>query len=417
MKGRTWRKRKKKVLTTTYPSKTFSHREEKCLGQWMRQYGMKKNGLKLWDFPATGRGLMATQKINSGDIIISVPHHLLITIDTVLTSQIGPALKQSKPKLSLQQSLALFILLERDKGNNSLWRTYINTIPKDFTTPGYFIADCNNVLGRLKNSVQIHITKLRKAYKQCQTFCEKYLSDNLINLTFESFRWAWYAVNSRSIYYKTECCFLEEEDSNMALAPFLDLLNHSTDAKTDAGFNVVNNCYEIRTSNNYKKYDQVFISYGPHDNHKLFLEYGFILPNNPHTVLEFSTDQILELASNNDVHHLNHKWTILKENNLLKGLSCSRDGMTWKMELVFKILVMNWQQLQDWKKIMLGLIIRSEIDDQAQSLALILLKSELKNFHLQLQNLKKSGNYFEEVCEELLKEDLLILQNSIKCIG
>lgn len=49
----------------------------------------------------------------------------------------------------------------------------------------------------------------------------------------------------------------------------------------EAGFNNETGCYEIRTLDNYKKYDQVFISYGSHDNYHLLMEYGFTLPDNP----------------------------------------------------------------------------------------------------------------------------------------
>jgi len=56
--------------------------------------------------------------------------------------------------------------------------------------------------------------------------------------------------------------------------------------QVDAAFNKSSNCYEIKTHKSYKKYDQVFISYGPHNNIHLLLEYGFILSDNPHDVYE-----------------------------------------------------------------------------------------------------------------------------------
>jgi hypothetical protein len=51
--------------------------------------------------------------------------------------------------------------------------------------------------------------------------------------------------------------------------------------QVDAGFNDKTGCYEIRTLKKYKKYDQVFISYGCHDSYHLLVEYGFTLPDNP----------------------------------------------------------------------------------------------------------------------------------------
>ena len=50
-----------------------------------------------------------------------------------------------------------------------------------------------------------------------------------------------------------------------------------------AGFDESSGLFEIHTDIAYKRGNQVFISYGPHDNTKLLLEYGFILPENQHT--------------------------------------------------------------------------------------------------------------------------------------
>ena len=65
--------------------------------------------------------------------------------------------------------------------------------------------------------------------------------------------------------------------------------------QVSAGFNEISSCYEIRTFDNYKKYDQVYISYGQHDNHKLLIEYGFCVPDNPNDVFEFSYGEFSKL--------------------------------------------------------------------------------------------------------------------------
>ena len=49
-----------------------------------------------------------------------------------------------------------------------------------------------------------------------------------------------------------------------------------------AGFDENTGFFEIHTEIPYRRGSQVFISYGPHDNTKLLLEYGFILPENQH---------------------------------------------------------------------------------------------------------------------------------------
>lgn len=52
-----------------------------------------------------------------------------------------------------------------------------------------------------------------------------------------------------------------------------------------AGFNELSRCYEIRSVRGCKKFQQAFICYGPHDNQRLLLEYGFVASGNQHSVV------------------------------------------------------------------------------------------------------------------------------------
>ncbi|KAJ2212265.1 hypothetical protein EV179_004816 [Coemansia sp. RSA 487] len=72
----------------------------------------------------------------------------------------------------------------------------------------------------------------------------------------------------------------------IALAPFLDLLNHSKDASVTTYFDLVKRQFVIKTLTPYKRGREVFISYGPHDNCFMLAEYGFVLADNPFQALE-----------------------------------------------------------------------------------------------------------------------------------
>ena len=56
-----------------------------------------------------------------------------------------------------------------------------------------------------------------------------------------------------------------------------------------ASFNDTTRCYEIRSVSGTLRYQQAFINYGSHDSQRLMLEYGFVAPCNPNSVVYVDT--------------------------------------------------------------------------------------------------------------------------------
>lgn len=109
--------------------------------------------------------------------------------------------------------------------------------------------------------------------------------------SYSALLWAWCTVNTRSVYMKLRRrqCFSAEPDT-CALAPYLDLLNHSPNVQVKAAFNEETRCYEIRAASSCRRHEEVFICYGPHDNQRLLLEYGFVSTRNPHACVYVSEE-------------------------------------------------------------------------------------------------------------------------------
>ncbi|KAJ1537514.1 SET domain-containing protein 4, partial [Cladochytrium tenue] len=61
------------------------------------------------------------------------------------------------------------------------------------------------------------------------------------------------------------------------LAPYLDLLNHSSDAVTTAQLDTATRTFRLVTQRAQARGRECFISYGPHDDAFLLAEYGFAI--------------------------------------------------------------------------------------------------------------------------------------------
>ncbi|XP_070568313.1 SET domain-containing protein 4-like [Ptychodera flava] len=396
--------------------------------KWMRRNGFHGTFLNPANFRDTGRGLMASNAIRSGDLLISLPENLLITTDTVMKSYLRELIIRNFPRLSPEQVLCTFLICERCRGRLSFWRYYILSLPKDFTTPVYFQdAELCLLPGTIRTRAFSEKEKIVEAYNQLEHFfsnVEAAFPEFRGLFTFDSFRWAWCVVNTRSVYMKREkSVHLSEDVDHYALAPLLDLLNHANSVEVQAAFNMTTKCYEIHTLTPCKKHSQVFIHYGPHDNVKLFLEYGFVLPKNDQNFVEIPFSKILKsmhelCRSKQDRSFLDWKVSFLESMDSLTKLTCSLDGVSWKLMTVMQILSMEQGERSAWKSILLG---QSACSDRCAKMAAVSLKAILLNELEILKALPKVPEpvqeiYHGHIIKQLRNEQQEILERSVELL-
>ncbi|RUS14658.1 hypothetical protein BC937DRAFT_93499 [Endogone sp. FLAS-F59071] len=328
---------------------------------WLRLTGFPKTKLTLANFRETGRGMMATKDIEEGEVIVSVPEKHLITYRSVSKSY------GTDHGLNSHQLLALHVALQRQFGTRSSWYPYFDMLPADFNTIAVMYEDKLEAL--LPRCVQEEVASQRTKIKASFAAVSDFLKTNCqllpspsSSLTFKDFEWAWLCVNTR-------CIFLDKKDDaarggNIALAPMLDFLNHSWEARIQGGFDAATKCYQIRTLTPYKKgqqsesfiflivfaiiiiikhyIPQVFINYGPHDNFFILKEYGFVIPRNPYNYVSLDSEFTeLRVPSETNVAK-EHKLGLLKERGFL-GLSSrqqnkNRDYTLRPNDISFRLL-------------------------------------------------------------------------------
>ncbi|CAI2166878.1 9917_t:CDS:10, partial [Funneliformis geosporum] len=252
--------------------------------EWLKRKGFPKTNLTLAEFQDTGRGMMATRNINAGEIIISVPKKFLLTRESLKDQ-----LSRHSMKFTAHQFIALYLILEYKKGKQSNIYPYIDMLPKDFDNMPLTYG--KEFFDLLPYNVQVDVESQRTKFERDYKGIKKFLDgqpDFQSKITREDYLWGWLCVNTRCIYLESKSSY--DVKDHIAIAPFLDFLNHSHEAKIKGEFNQATQCYEITTFTPYKKGNQVFINYGPHDNFFILMEYGFVIPNNPYNYVSLDRE-------------------------------------------------------------------------------------------------------------------------------
>uniref|UniRef100_A0A8C5MDZ0 SET domain containing 4 n=1 Tax=Leptobrachium leishanense TaxID=445787 RepID=A0A8C5MDZ0_9ANUR len=373
--GRTGRRRKEKSENGSSAAAVSKSHEDayKQLCKWLKERGFQDDLLRPVEFPDTGRGLATTRFIQPGELLISLPVKCLLTTDTVLQSHLGEYIKSWSPPISPLLALCVFLVTERHAEDRSLWKPYLALLPETYTCPVYWEDEVLAFLPEpvkqkaveQKAEVQEFYASSLPFFKALQPLFHEDIDDIL---TYDALRWAWCSVNTRTVYMKhtQKDCFSSQKDI-YALAPFLDLLNHSPRVQVDAAFNAKSQCYEIRSNVGCKRYDQVFICYGPHDNQRLLLEYGFVAANNPHRSV-YVTKEILLLFVPCKDKQLAKKLSLLDEHGFIENLTFGADGPSWRLLTAAKLLCLGTEEFTYWKKVLLGAIVSESNESRALQL-------------------------------------------------
>ncbi|XP_073524482.1 SET domain-containing protein 4 isoform X3 [Phyllobates terribilis] len=381
-RGRTGRRRKKKFLGTS--TVNLSHEGQYVqLMRWMKERGFRDKRLRTAHFPDTGRGLMSAQRLQPGELIISLPESCLLTTSTVLSSYLGKYIRRWRPPVSPLLALCTFLVLERHIGERSPWKPYLDVLPSAYDCPVYWEAETVNFLPdpvkhkavEQRSAVQELFSSAQPFFRSLNPLFPEILEDIL---TYEAVRWAWCTV--------------------------------------EAAFNEKSRCYEIRTMVPYKNYEQVFICYGHHDNQRLLLEYGFTAANNPHQSVYVTEDTILQFVSRKD-KQLQKKWSLLKENGFLENLTFGLDGPSWRLLTACRLLSLGADEFPCWKKVLLGSFVSESCErssvELARKICLHLLEQTSRAAdQISCQKSKKRADPHLVLVEALRREEKEILTSS-----
>ncbi|XP_036075230.1 SET domain-containing protein 4 isoform X3 [Rousettus aegyptiacus] len=376
----------------------------------------------------TGRGLMSRTSLREGQVIISLPESCLLTTDTVIRSYLGAYVAKWRPPLSPLLALCTFLVAEKHAGDRSPWKPYLEILPKTYTCPVCLEPEVVSLLPKpLRAKAREQRIRVQEFFASSRDFCcslQPLFSEAVERVfSYSALLWAWCTVNTRAVYVarRRRQCFSAEPDT-CALAPYLDLLNHSPGVQVKAAFNEETRCYEIRTSSSCRRHEEVFICYGPHDNQRLLLEYGFVAARNPHACVYVSQDILVKFLPSTD-KQMNKKISILKDHDFIENLTFGWDGPSWRLLTALKLLCLEAEEFTCWKKVLLGEIISDTNEKTSLDIAQKICQYFIEETNAVLQKVSymkdTEGALVSQLSlvETLWTEELKILQASAETLN
>lgn len=290
--------------------KTDEAKKSSVLSDWLQENDMYLSPLATWGRPkhplaianetsedgeSSGRGLVAVKSIIQGEPIFEVPFELVITKEAA--QKAIPSLPENVDEYI---AIAIFLIQQRQKGEDSFWKPYLDILPPDEELIPLFRWDDED-LQLLKGSPTLTAAeslnqKLHREFEECnQSIFAKnrqLFSEEVYN--YAAWEWAFAVLFSRAIMLTSA--------QQIALVPYADLLNHNPFCSTFIDFHTKpfsdEKVIAYYTDRPYNQMDQVFVTYGPKSNGDLLLLYGFVTDRNPYD----SVDLVVSLDKDDPMY-------------------------------------------------------------------------------------------------------------------
>ncbi|CCC12973.1 hypothetical protein SMACR_06115 [Sordaria macrospora] len=250
---------------------------------WLKESGaVGLDGLELADFPDTGRGVKTLRPFKEGEKILTIPSSILWTVEHAYADPLlGPALCSVQPPLSPEDTLTTYLLFVRSRESGyDGQRSHVAALPTSYSSSIFFTEEelevcAGTSLYTITKQLEQSIEDDHRALVM-QLFIQHRDLFPLDKFSIEDYKWALCTVWSRRMDFQ-----LRDGKSMRLLAPFADMLNHSSEAKPCHVYDVSSGNLSVLAGKDYEPGDQVFINYGSVPNSRLLRLYGFVIPGNP----------------------------------------------------------------------------------------------------------------------------------------
>jgi histone-lysine N-methyltransferase SETD3 len=253
---------------------TESERTTETLLRWIEQGGARLSKFHVVSLGGGERGIRAQEDIAPEETLMSIPRRYVLTVDDARDSDIGRLLAAHAQFDDDRTYLFAFLLQERERGEASFWKPFVDSLPKSFPTLPYYFTEreCALLQGSfLQEMVEAQRQTLKIRYEH---LCEVVPGFNRFSL--EDFVWAHHAVLSRTFAIK------QNEALVACLVPLADMINDGRPWDTHWGLSADGTHFDLRSLSPVPRGQELRTSYGNKSNFRLLLQYGFVHEQNAH---------------------------------------------------------------------------------------------------------------------------------------
>jgi hypothetical protein len=201
---------------------------------WAADNGIQRcDGFKLVEEDKRAHNVYAstTTDLSTGSPILYVPEHLILSSSKAMAELRSPEMKSAEVQITndggateyRQYYLMLKLLLEIQKGKDSAWYTWLNSLPRYFTNAPAMTEYCLLCLPPLMRKL---VTEERENQHQLSNIQHvSFLSDDIKNHPRDLVKWVYQNVYTRSISVYDA----QTGEYNLQIIPMADYFNHSSD--------------------------------------------------------------------------------------------------------------------------------------------------------------------------------------------
>eukprot|EP00775_Hariotina_reticulata_P013147 gene13147-13277_t len=274
--------------------------------KWLKDNGADQDKVELrtLEVPAAGRPLdvtVAAQPLSAGEVALSIPEHLVVTLDRIFESQ-SLAEMLTAGKLSELACLTLYMMYEKKVGKESFWYQYIKELDRQRARGVQAVESpllwTDEELVELLQGSPV-VTTVRQRLAGIETEYNEldavwFMAGSLFNrypfdipseaFSFLRFKQAFAAVQASIVHLQGVP--LARRFALVPLGP--PLLSYSSTCKATFKYNPATQAVELQVDRDYNPGEPVYAWCGPQPNSRLLLNYGIVDESNPYDKLQLT---------------------------------------------------------------------------------------------------------------------------------